>query len=508
MNISFAKVSMPKSGALILTAGEKATLSPSAAKLDADHGGIVKRAIAASRFQGKRGQILELLSPADLGVSRLVILGIGPVEALTPPRVESLGGVLAGHLLGTADKAAAVLLDPLKAGAMSDGDVAAHLALGADLRDYRFDRYRTRRDKEPAPQPIKLTVMTDAATPARAAFKGGEAAVEGTKLARDLVSEPPNVLFPKAFAKRCQALTKLGVAVEVLGEKEMAKLGMHTLLGVGRGSRHESQLVVMTWNGKSGAKSGRGRRSTKAGAEPLAFVGKGVTFDTGGISLKPGAGMEDMKGDMGGAAAVVGLMHALASRKAKADVVGVVGLVENMPDGDAQRPGDIVTSMSGQTIEIINTDAEGRLVLADALWYTQDRFKPRFMIDLATLTGGIINTFGHEYAGLFTEDDRLAEQLYLAGITSGEKLWRQPMGDVYDKMIDSQFADMKNATGRAGGSITAAQFLRRFSNGVPFVHLDIASTAWTPKPSDTAPSWATGFGVRLLDRFVTDHFEK
>jgi leucyl aminopeptidase len=319
-------------------------------------------------------------------------------------------------------------------------------------------------------------------------------------LARDLVNEPPNVLYPEEFARRAEALTKLGVEVEVLDARKLEKIGMRALLGVGQGSRKESRVVIMRWNG---AKPG----SKAAKAKPLAFVGKGVCFDTGGISIKPAAGMEDMKGDMAGAACVVGLMHALAGRKAKVNAIGAIGLVENMPDGNAQRPGDIVTSLSGQTIEIINTDAEGRLVLSDVLWYVQDRFKPAFMIDLATLTGAIIVALGNENAGLFSNDDALAEKLAVAGKATGETVWRLPLSAGYDKIIDSKFADVKNSGGRHGGSITAAQFLQRFVNSTPWVHLDIAGTGMGSPSTETNRSWGSGWGVRLLDRLVADHYE-
>jgi leucyl aminopeptidase len=313
---------------------------------------------------------------------------------------------------------------------------------------------------------------------------------------RDLVSEPPNILHPEEFAKRARKLEELGVDVEILGEKEMTKLGMHTLLGVGQGSVRESQLVVMQWKG-----------AKDKGAAPVAFVGKGVTFDTGGISIKPAAGMDAMKYDMGGAGTVTGLMHALAGRKAKVNAIGVIGLVENMPDGNAQRPGDIVKSMSGQTVEILNTDAEGRLVLADALWYTQGRFKPKFMVDLATLTGAIRVSLGLEIAGLFSNNDELAERLIAAGKAEGEELWRMPLNDRFDKMIDSPVADMKNIGGQFGGSITAAAFLQRFVNKVPWAHLDIAGTAWAEEARGVTPKGASGYGVRLLNRLVADHYE-
>jgi leucyl aminopeptidase len=304
------------------------------------------------------------------------------------------------------------------------------------------------------------------------------------------------VLYPEEFARRAGGLKKLGVAVDVLDVKEMKKLGMNALLGVGQGSEHESRTVIMRWNGG------------KRGAAPLAFVGKGVCFDTGGISIKPAGSMEDMKGDMAGAACVVGLMHALAGRKAKVNAVGAIGLVENMPDGKAQRPGDIVTTMSGQTIEIINTDAEGRLVLSDLLHYVNKRFKPKFMIDLATLTGAIIVALGQEYAGLFANDEKLAERLLEVGNEIGERVWRMPLGPEYDKMIDSKFADMKNTGGRYGGAITAAQLLQRFVDKTPWAHLDIAGTAMGSPQTDINRSWGSGFGVRLLDRLVAEYYEK
>jgi leucyl aminopeptidase len=319
---------------------------------------------------------------------------------------------------------------------------------------------------------------------------------DGVLMARDLVNEPANVLYPGEFARRASALKKLGVLVEVLDVAAMRKLGMGALLGVGQGSAHESKVVVMRWNGG------------KRGGDPVAFIGKGVCFDTGGISIKPAQGMEDMKGDMAGAACVVGLMHALAARRAKVNAIGAIGLVENMPDGKAQRPGDIVTSMSGQTIEIINTDAEGRLVLADVLHYVNKRFKPKFMINLATLTGAIVVALGQEYAGMFSNDDKLTERLSKAGEATGERVWRMPLGREYDKMIDSNFADMKNTGGRGAGSITAAQFLQRFVDKTPWVHLDIAGTALNSPQNDINKSWSAGWGVRLLERLVADYYER
>jgi leucyl aminopeptidase len=323
------------------------------------------------------------------------------------------------------------------------------------------------------------------------------ALADAVAFARDLVSEPANILYPAEFARRVKALEPLGLGVEILGETEMAELGMGSLLGVGQGSRRESQLAVIQWNGAADPK-----------AQPIAFVGKGVCFDTGGISLKPADGMEEMINDMGGAAAVAGLMQVLAARKAKVNAIGILGLVENMPDGNAQRPGDIVTSMSGQTIEVINTDAEGRLVLADALWYCQDRFKPEFMIDLATLTGAIVVALGPDFGGLYSNNEALADNLLAASKASGDALWRMPLVPAYEKMIDSVAADVKNSSGRPAGSITAALFLQRFVNDLTWAHLDIAAVAWKKASTNPAiPDGATGFGVRLLDRLVADHYE-
>jgi leucyl aminopeptidase len=379
------------------------------------------------------------------------------------------------------------------------GEQAADFALGMLLRAYKFDRYKTKKpddDKSSAERTVRVTIVVSASITAKRAFEVSEALAGGVVLARDLVNEPANILGPVEFAARAKELDKLGVSVEVLTEKEMRKLGMGALLGVAQGSVRPPRLVVLEWKG--------GRPKDK----PVAFVGKGVVFDTGGISIKPAGGMEDMKGDMGGAAAVTGLMHVLAARKAKVNAIGILGLVENMPDGNAQRPGDIVTSMSGQTIEVINTDAEGRLVLADALWYTNDRFKPAFMINLATLTGAIGVALGSYHAGLFSNDDVLAANLLAAGIASDEKLWRMPMGREYDKMIDSKFADMKNTGGsRQAGAITAAQFLKRYVGDTPWAHLDIASVTLGSPSDEINTSWSNGFGVRLLDELVRRNYE-
>ncbi|MBI3708648.1 MAG: leucyl aminopeptidase, partial [Proteobacteria bacterium] len=370
---------------------------------------------------------------------------------------------------------------------------------GARLRAYRFDKYRTREKDEQKPTLKALTLMVTDVAAARKAAAPLDQTADAIFVARDLVSEPPNVVYPESLAERCRRLAAFGVKVEVFDEKQMAKLGMGALLGVGQGSARPPRMVVMRWDGAPKAKDKR----------PIAFCGKGVTFDTGGISLKPAAGMEDMKWDMAGSAVVVGVMEALAARRAKTNAVGVIGLTENMPSGAAQRPSDIVKSMSGRTIEVLNTDAEGRLVLADILWYAQDRFKPKAMIDLATLTGAIIIALGHEYAGIFSNNDELAQRLIGAGRAVEEKLWRMPLGETYDRDIDSDAADVKNiGSAREAGAVIGAQFLQRFVNDTPWAHLDIAGVAWSKKDTATVPKGATAFGVRLLDRLVADHYEE
>jgi len=496
MNVTISSSALPKTGALILPAIEGGKLLPTAESVNEAMNGALAKAIKAADFKGKPGQFLDLIAPEGISVNRLFVVGLGAAKSLKTSALEIAAGRAVQRLNAARIKQASIAADPIADSGMSEADIAAHLALGAQLASYRFDGYRTKQKPDQKPSLSKFSVMTKAVARSKKAWDALSAIGQGIYLARDLVNEPPNVLYPESFAKKCKALTSKGLKVEVLGEKQMEKLGMGSLLGVGQGSVRESQLVVMRWEGGA------------AKSKPVAFVGKGVTFDTGGISLKPGAGMEDMKGDMGGAAAVTGAMLALAARKAKVNAVGVIGLVENMPDAGAQRPGDIVTSMSGQTIEIQNTDAEGRLVLADALWYTQDRFKPAVMVDLATLTGAILVALGEEHAGLFSDNDALSEKLEKAGEASGETVWRLPMGAGYDKLIKSKFADMRNIGGRNAGSITAAQFLARFNNGVPWAHLDIAGTAWQSGSKPTSPSWGTGWGVRILNQLVADNYEK
>ena len=492
VKLGFTRLAMPPAGVLIVFAGEGLRLGEASRKALGPARDLLTRASRPERFTGKTGSSLDIVAPAGLRVSRLIFIGTGKDE-LRPQDLVKLGGAAMARIPASATEA--TMFADLPAGPMTPPQ-AADLALGAALRAYHFDRYKTKRkegEEEPSNAKIAFGVADVAA--ARKAWQTRSAIAEGVTLARDLVNEPANVLYPEEFARRAGALRKLGVGVEVLDLKAMRKLGMNAFLGVGQGSARESRLVVMRWNGKKG------------GQPPLAFIGKGVTFDTGGISIKPAAGMEDMKGDMAGAACVVGLMHALAARKAKVNVVGAIGLVENMADGKAQRPGDIVTSMSGQTIEIINTDAEGRLVLADVLHYVNKRFKPKLMINLATLTGAIVVALGNEHAGLFANDDALAERLSKAGQDTGEKVWRMPLAPEYDKLIDSKFADVKNTGGRSAGSITAAQFLQRFVDKTPWAHLDIAGTGMGSPQTEINKSWASGWGVRLLDRLLRENYE-
>ena len=450
-------------------------------------------AAKAGRFTGKAAQLVEGFVSRAGTVVRMALAGAG--EAVAKDRLSALeraGAAITTKYLASGETT--VTIDLTDAGL--NAAQACAVLLGARLRGWRYDIYRT---KLPTEQQVSLTTIRIAGAPdgTEAAWAAEAAVACGVELTRELVTEPANIIYPESFVERVtKRLEGSGVKVRVLDDKAMAKLGMGALLGVAQGSRRPARLLVMEWNGGA------------AGAKPTAFVGKGVTFDTGGISLKPPAGMEDMKWDMGGAGAVAGAMLALAGRKAKANVIGICGLVENMPDGNAQRPGDVVTSMSGQTIEVINTDAEGRLVLCDCITWVQKEYSPVAIVDLATLTGAILISLGHEQAGIFSNDEGLAAQLIAAGDVSGDKLWRMPLGAAYDKLIDSPIADMKNVGPREGGSITAAQFIQRFvDKGTPWAHLDIAGMAWSSKPGATWDKGATGYGVRLLDRYVRDVLE-
>ena len=443
-----------------------------------------QRVSALLGVTGKSGQMIDLPAPNLPGLDRLLLIGTGGDKTAMTDR----GGILMGRLQQAKVKAASILLDELPPALVAD------VAAGLTLRAYRWDKHRTKKPEDNGAAPVVTLHVSDPAA-VKAALAPRLATVAGTLLARDLVHEPPNLLGTVEFADRAAQLSALGVEVEALDESQMRALGMGALLGVAQGSARPPRLVIMRWKG--GPKD----------EAPVAFVGKGVVFDSGGISIKQAQGMEDMKGDMAGAAAVTGLMHALAARKAKVNAVGVIGLVENMPSGTAMRPGDVLTAMNGTTIEIVNTDAEGRLVLADALFYTQDRFKPKFIVNLATLTGAIGVALGADHAGLFSTDDELATRLLGAGLATGEKLWRMPLGPYYDKLIESRFADIKNSGGRPGGAVTAASFLKVFTNNVPWAHLDIASVALASPATDTNTAWASGFGVALLERLVRDHYE-
>ena len=458
---------------------------------DEASGGTISRARDAERFKGKEGEILDIPAPAGMKAARLLVVGTGE-DALTANSARTIGGKL-GAALGKLDDIGATIFGE----GFGDAEMLAKMALGIRLRRYSFVKYRTESDPSTDRGPGKISIGVSDSTAAQKADIDANAIAEGTFFTRDLVSEPANILYPESFTERLQGLGDLGVEVSVLDEDDMTKLGMNALLAVGLGSRRESRVVIMKWMG-----------ADDKNAAPFCVVGKGVTFDTGGISIKPAGGMEEMTMDMGGAGVVSGLMKTLAMRKAKANVIGVVGLTENMPDGNATRPGDIVTAMSGTTIEIINTDAEGRLVLADVLHYTQKEFKPKATINLATLTGAMIVALGYDKAGFFSNDDGLSEQLQAAADNEEEGLWRLPLGKAYDDQIKSRLADIKNTGGRHAGSITAAQFLKRFVDDSPWAHIDIAGVALSKDVKPTVPKGASGWGVATLDRLVRDVFEE
>lgn len=493
ITIHFAPLGRGGSGDLVVFVGDDLVLG-AGARDALGQGGIdlIARAAGSEKFKARASSALVLPAPAGVDAVRLVVVGLGTDKDRAKIDWPVLGGFTAGKVSG---REARVVLD--WPGAAIAAANAADFALGARLRSYGFDRYKTKKkpDAEDTKAATTLTLMLAGHAEAEAAAQASTAVAEGVTLARDLINEPPNVLTPEEFARRASELTRLGVEVEVLEPARMRELGMGALLAVAQGSVREPRVVVMRWNGGP------------AGEAPVAFIGKGVVFDSGGVSIKPGGGMEDMKGDMGGAAAVVGTLHALAARKARVNVVGAIGIVENMPDGASYRPSDIVTSMSGQTIEVINTDAEGRLVLADVIWHVQGAYKPKFMIDLATLTGAIIVALGQDIAGLFSNDDDLAAKIHATGEAVGEKVWRMPLIPAYDKAIDSKFADMKNTGGRHGGAATAAAFIKRYVNDVPWAHLDIAGVGMSSTASEINKSWGAGWGVRLLDRLVRDHYE-
>ncbi|MEO1265966.1 MAG: leucyl aminopeptidase, partial [Pseudomonadota bacterium] len=459
--------------------------------------GQLGRALAAGGFEGKAKTSLDVLALPKSSAERIIVVGLGDVDEMSRTDWMMVGGYVAGMLASRKVKAATLIADL----ASGDGDadqIAADLALGAQLRRYTFTKYRAeaKNDEKRADVLERLTILVKDVSDAEEAFAEAEAIGQGMMLARDLVNEPANALGPVEFAKRCAGLSDIGVDVEIFDADQLEDMKFHSLLAVAQGSARPARVAVMQWNG---AKSKR--------AKPVCFIGKGVVFDTGGISMKPAGGMEDMKGDMGGAACVTGLMHALAARKANVNAVGLVGLVENMPSDRAMRPGDIIQSRSGKTIEVLNTDAEGRLVLADLLWYAEETYNPKFMVNLATLTGAIIVALGKEHAGLFSNDDTLAGRLAAAGEATGEKVWRMPLDKAYDKLLNTPNADMKNIGGRNAGAITAAQFLQRFVTDTPWAHLDVAGTAMASTKTDISQSWASGWGVRLLNEVVANHYE-
>jgi len=465
--------------------------------LDAAAGGRIAKAMKAANFKGGAGQVADVLAPDGVEFGRVLVIGVGKADAADGMAVERWAGHAVKRVLTSG--AEKLVLQPDALPSVSKAEAGSHAAMGARLAAYRFDTYRTKLKPEQMPTLTAVEISMDGPAAAKARAEKDAAIVEGVFFARDLVSEPPNVLYPESFAERLRDLETIGVEVDILEPAAMERLGMGALLGVAQGSSRPARMVAMKWNGGS------------KGSKPVALVGKGVTFDTGGISLKPGGGMDEMKGDMGGAAAVAGAMKAIALRKAKANVVGIVALVENMPGANAQRPGDIVNTMSGQTIEVLNTDAEGRLILADAVWYAQDKYDPSVLIDLATLTGAVIVALGHENAGMFSNDEDLAHAITAAGQAEGEPVWRLPLGAAYDKLIDTPNADMKNIAGKpVAGSIVGAQFIKRFiKDGTPWAHLDIAGTAWKSGPYEDplSPAWATGYGVRLLNRLIQNRYE-
>ncbi|WP_119459471.1 leucyl aminopeptidase [Rhodospirillaceae bacterium SYSU D60014] len=474
-------------------------LTPAAATLDAATGGALTRALRDGRFDGARDQLLDLRAPDGVDGHRLILIGLGKPAELDRLASEEIGGRLVAYLAEEHEPEATILIDAPEQAPVGVAEIAAHLGLGARLRAYRFDRYRTkRRPEDPAPM-RRLTLVTDAVREARRLFRPLDAAASGVAFARDLVNGPGNAVHPESFVDQARALTELGVGVEVVTENQLRKLGMNALLAVGGGSAHRPRLLVLRWRG-----------SARRNAAPFAFVGKGVTFDTGGISIKPANRMEEMKGDMAGGAAVVGLMRTLAEREAAVDVVGVIPLVENMVSGQAYRPGDVVTTLSGRTIEVVDTDAEGRMILIDALHYTATRFKPKAIVDMATLTGSVVRALGHVYAGVFANDDDLAERLAAAGRQVGERLWRLPLDPDYDDHLKSDIADIRQCAPDedSADAVHAAQLLQRFIGDVPWAHLDIAGRDFNRKARPTGPVGATGFGVRLLDAFLAGHEDR
>ncbi|MES2214537.1 MAG: leucyl aminopeptidase [Pseudomonadota bacterium] len=502
MQIQFSKISPladPDFSAVVMLLNENLTLTPAQSAMDKEYGGIITQVLKIKNaFSGAFGKVKALTVPNINGILHLVLIGLGDTNELESYKFTELGGIIFKQISALKLPDAEIKVDCDVKG-HDKAEIAASIAFGLNLRSYRFDKYFTKQKEEDKASPQLFKITLEDATSAERGYSSYTSLIEGIFLARDCINEPANTLYPDSYAEIItRELEACGVKVSVLGEREMHNLGMGAILGVGQGSMRESKLVIMEYRGASDENEA-----------PVAFVGKGVTFDTGGISIKPSANMGEMKYDMAGSATVVGVMKTLALRKAHVNVVGVVGLVENMPGGNAQRPGDVVTTMSGQTIEVLDTDAEGRLVLADALWYTQDKFKPQCIIDLATLTGAIVVALGNSYAGCFSNNDDLADKLIMSGNKVNEKLWRMPLCKDFDQMIKSDIADMANLGNIRGaaGSSTAAQLLQRFVNNVPWVHLDIAGMAWEKKCNPISPRGAVGFGIKLLNQFVKDHHE-
>lgn len=494
-DVSFSSITLDGPTTLVVGLLADQELTPSARHVNSITEGMVQRALDASVFNGAAGQVLELLAPAHMNAERVLLIGLGNAEAMTPQQVEITGGALAQKLMDLGQTQAAIAIDAVPGAALAPAQVAAHLALGIHLRSYRFDRYNGSTAQPAALEHVQF--MTPNPRAAQASYEAIASVAGGVYLSRDLVNEPANVIYPATMAAKALELEQLGVTVDVLDVPAMQALGMNALVGVGQGSVHSPRLVVLQWNGAD------------EDVPPVAFVGKGITFDSGGISLKPSANMGAMKGDMSGAAAVLGAMYTVAHRKARANVIGVLALAENLPSSTAQRPGDVVTSMSGKTIEIANTDAEGRLVLADALWYTQERFQPRYLINIATLTGAKVVALGTEYAALFSNDAALTQSLQASGRAVSEKAWPMPLDDAYAKDVTSTIADVRNTVASgSSGVIGAAKFLQHFvQNGTAWAHIDMAGMGIISTPRATVPAGGTGFGVRLFDRFVSDYAE-
>lgn len=501
ISVNFVNSEADKADSVVVGIYTDNRLSPSAERFDKNLGSMLSSHLQnQKKFSGKEGQSLVMPLAADNGYNRIVLIGLGDPEKLDKLSAQTIGGktYIALNNAGSGD-VSIFIDDDLARKEISSEEMTANIGYGFKLRSYKFDRYKTENKENDKTEIKQINLVTDSYKGAKKIYNDLGCIAEGVFLARDLVNEPPNTLYPESFAQIIKdELKPLGVDVEVIDEKKMQKLSMEAILSVGKGSERQPRMVIMRWNG-----------SNKE-SQPLAFIGKGVTFDTGGISIKPAANLDEMKLDMGGAAAVTGLIKSLALRKAKVNVVGVVGLAENMLSHNSYRPGDIIGSLSGKTIEVLNTDAEGRLVLADALTYAQRTYKPRLIIDLATLTGAMMVALGYDYCGTFVNDDKMWGELENASATSGENLWRMPLDEVFRKAMTSTIADLRNLStmGRFAGACTAAGFLERFiEDETPWAHMDIAGTAWIKSEKPTVTKPGTGFGVRILNDFIASNYE-